>query len=129
MIDHGRIIADGTGDELKAAAGGVTVEILLADPHRVDAACAALTRAGLAARGVHAAHADLEVPTELGHGLETVQRVAGALEAAGVAVNDLGLRRASLDEVFLQLTERPAAAPTPEPATADAPALNDEATR
>ena len=129
VIDHGRIIADGTGDELKAAAGGVTVEILLADPHRVDVACAALTGAGLDARGVQAAHADLEVPTELGHGLETVQRVAAALESAGVAVNDLGLRRASLDEVFLQLTDRPApASTTGAPPTSEA-ATTDEAIR
>ena len=46
-----------------------------------------------------------------------------------MAVNDLGLRRASLDEVFLQLTERPAAAPIPEAVSTDAAALNDEATR
>ncbi len=108
VIDHGRIIADGTGDELKQAAGGVTVEILLADPAQVEAACLALTAAGLQATAVQAAQADLEVPTDPGEGLTTVQQVAGALRGADIGVTDLGLRRASLDEVFLQLTADPA---------------------
>ncbi len=107
VIDKGRIIADGTGDQLKANAGGITVEVLLGDPGRIDDACDALTAAGLNAHGVKAATADLEVPTDSESGLETVQRVAAALQGAGITVNDLGLRRASLDEVFLQLTAEP----------------------
>jgi daunorubicin resistance ABC transporter ATP-binding subunit len=107
VIDHGRIIADGTGDELKAAAGGITVEVLLLDRDQVPAACRALSAAGLHPHGVVAPTADLEVPTEHATGLATVQRVAATLEAAGIGVHDLGLRRATLDEVFLQLTDRP----------------------
>ena len=107
VIDHGRIIADGTGDELKRAAGGVTVEVLLGDPDDRDRACQALHGADLPARGVAAATADLEVPTDPGDGLVTVQRVAGVLHDADIEVTDLGLRRASLDEVFLQLTADP----------------------
>ena len=107
VIDHGRIIADGTGDELKRAAGGVTVEVLLGDPEDRDRACRALHGADLPARGVAAATADLEVPTDPGDGLVTVQRVAAVLHDADIEVTDLGLRRASLDEVFLQLTADP----------------------
>ncbi len=106
VIDHGRIIADGTGDELKAAAGGITVEILLRDRTDLDPACTALKDVGLDPEPVLAATVDLEVPTDSDSGLATVQIVAKALEAAGIAVSDLGLRRASLDEVFLQLTDR-----------------------
>ncbi|CAN5192768.1 daunorubicin resistance protein DrrA family ABC transporter ATP-binding protein [soil metagenome] len=107
VIDHGRIIADGTGDELKAGAGGITVEILLMDPSRINDACRALSEAGLRAQGVTAPTADLEVPTDSEGGLDAVQRVAAALQAAAIGVNDLGLRRASLDDVFLQLTDDP----------------------
>ncbi len=110
VIDTGRIIADGTGDELKANAGGITVEILLNDPSRIHEACAALTGAGLAAREVVAPNADLEVPTDAAGGLQTIQRVAGALQDADIGVNDMGLRRASLDEVFLKLTDVSSAA-------------------
>jgi daunorubicin resistance ABC transporter ATP-binding subunit len=117
VIDKGRIIADGTGDELKATAGGITVEVLLADPGDLRAACSALTDAGLHAVGVTAPTADLEVATDADAGLTTVQQVAGALQEASIRVNDMGLRRASLDEVFLKLTDEPmAGAPTPEDA-------------
>ncbi|HUG86094.1 MAG TPA: ATP-binding cassette domain-containing protein [Euzebya sp.] len=105
VIDHGRIIADGSGDELKAKAGGITVEILLNDPTRITDACEALSDAGLRAHPVTAPTADLEVPTDSDTGLTTVQQVAAALQHAGIGVNDLGLRRASLDDVFLQLTD------------------------
>jgi daunorubicin resistance ABC transporter ATP-binding subunit len=107
VIDHGRIIADGTGHELKAAAGGITVQVLLADPGRLPDACAALTGAGMHPRGVAAPSADLEVPTDSDTGLSTVRLVAATLEAAGIGVTDLGLRRATLDEVFLLLTAAP----------------------
>ncbi len=121
VIDHGRIIADGTGDELKDAAGGITVEVLLGAGADVGAACERLVARGLDARPVRGAQVDLEVPTDAGTGLATVRSVAGALEDAGIAVRDLGLRRASLDEVFLQLTGHgagdevaaPPAAPSP----------------
>ncbi len=107
VIDHGRIIADGTGDELKDAAGGITVEVLLGPGADVDEACAQLQRTGLDARPVRGAQVDLEIPTDAGRGLATVRAVAAALEEGGLAVRDLGLRRASLDEVFLQLTGAP----------------------
>ncbi len=110
VIDHGRIIADGTGNELKANAGGITVEVLLDATDRVGEACDVLSAAGLSPRGVAGATADLEVPTDSSSGLGTVQRVAAALQDADIGVTDLGLRRASLDEVFLQLTGQPVTA-------------------
>ena len=120
VIDHGRIIADGTGDELKDAAGGITVEVLLGPGADIDEACAHLEAAGLDARPVRGAQVDLEVPTDAGGGLATVRQVAAALEEAGCPVRDLGLRRASLDEVFLQLTGAPAdALPTDDAAPAE----------
>ncbi len=110
VIDHGQIIADGSGDELKDSAGGITVEVLLGPGEDIDAACGHLRDAGLHADPVREAQVDLEVPTDAGGGLGAVRAVAAALEEAGVAVRDLGLRRASLDEVFLQLTGIPAEA-------------------
>ncbi|MGK2930911.1 MAG: ATP-binding cassette domain-containing protein [Acidimicrobiales bacterium] len=107
VIDHGRIIADGSGDELKDAAGGITVEVLLGPSADIDSAVDHLRRAGLPAEPVRGAQVDLEIPTDADAGLATVRAVAAALEDCRIPVRDLGLRRASLDEVFLQLTGHP----------------------
>ncbi|MDZ7674239.1 MAG: ATP-binding cassette domain-containing protein [Acidimicrobiales bacterium] len=107
VIDNGRIIADGSGDALKDAAGGITVEVLLAPGADIDAACQQLRESGLQATSVRGAQVDLEVPTDADGGLATVREVAAALETRGIGVRDMGLRRASLDEVFLQLTGEP----------------------
>ncbi len=104
VIDRGRIIADGTGDELKDRAGGVVVAVLLLDPTRREHAVEVLARGGLEVADSDAAGAHLEVATTVDAGLATVQRVAGLLDDGGVDVRDLGLRRPSLDDVFLDLT-------------------------
>jgi daunorubicin resistance ABC transporter ATP-binding subunit len=104
VIDRGRIIADGTGDELKDRAGGVVVAVLLVDAGRRVEAVDLLARAGLDAVAADTAGAHLEVATTVDAGLGTVQRVAGVLDGGDVGVRDLGLRRPSLDEVFLDLT-------------------------
>ena len=109
VIDHGRIIADGTGDDLKDAAGGITVEVLLGAGAEIDTAVGHLCDAGIPAEAVRGAQVDLEIPTDADAGLATVRAVAAVLEDCGTPVRDLGLRRASLDEVFLQLTGEPLA--------------------
>jgi ABC-type multidrug transport system ATPase subunit len=109
VIDRGRIIADGTGDELKDRAGGITVEVLLLHPSDRDPAVRALTSAGLPTNVTDGPRAHVEVATTADDGLGIVQRVASVLQAHGVRVKDLGLRRPTLDEVFLELTGQTAA--------------------
>jgi daunorubicin resistance ABC transporter ATP-binding subunit len=109
VIDRGRIIADGTGDELKDRAGGVAVAVVLLDASQRRDAIQLLARAGLEVADSDAASAHLEVATTVDAGLATVQRVAGLLDDGGIDVRDLGLRRPSLDDVFLDLTGSAAA--------------------
>ncbi|MFE1834088.1 ATP-binding cassette domain-containing protein [Streptomyces sviceus] len=103
VIDRGRVVAEGTSDELKAAAGNRLV-VCVAEDHQLDAAARAAAQATGAdptvdrrARRVEAATAD--GPAALGRALT-------ALEQAGVEVLEIGLSRSTLDDVFLGLTSR-----------------------
>jgi ABC-2 type transport system ATP-binding protein len=104
VIDHGRIIAEGTGDELKDRTGGQVIDVLLAMADDRDRALAAVpgTEPGGDARRV-LVHVEQDPLGELA-------RVAAQLQQAGIAVRDVGLRRPTLDDVFLELTGTPAAA-------------------
>ncbi|MGW3350014.1 ATP-binding cassette domain-containing protein [Nonomuraea rubra] len=102
VVDHGRVIATGTPDELKATIGD-RLDVVLEDP-------AALGRAATVLKAL--AGAD---PTTTGADRLSVAlpgggfRLAGIvreLEGAGVAAADVRLRRPTLDEVFLRLTDR-----------------------
>ncbi|HEU4898184.1 MAG TPA: ATP-binding cassette domain-containing protein, partial [Actinomycetota bacterium] len=104
VIDHGRVIASGTADELKARVGGQVLEVRPADPAdlgRAGAALAELTGAGCPVDAdARVAAVPLTDPAWLA---VAVRR----LDEAGIAVADLALRRPSLDEVFLSLTGQP----------------------
>ncbi|MDL4774446.1 MULTISPECIES: ATP-binding cassette domain-containing protein [Thermomonosporaceae] len=116
VIDHGRVIATGTPEALKSRAGGDRVDVVVRDAARLDEAAAIVARAA----GVHAAvdrdalSAGAPVTDRVGALTEAVR----ALDEAGIAVADIGLRRPTLDEVFLRLTGagpgEPAAAGTAE---------------
>ena len=112
VIDHGQVIASGTLGELKASIGQVVIELSVADPAEVGAAGQILEDVtGSAARvepgGRHATSLAPGGPAELA-------AVIGRLAEASIAVDEIGLRRPTLDEVFLTLTadqpSRPAAA-------------------
>jgi ABC-2 type transport system ATP-binding protein len=102
VIDHGRVIADGTSDQLKSRVGGERLEVQLDDGASEAAAREAL-----------ADMSDEPVSCEDGMVKLTVRRHEGAiveavrrLDAAGIGVDDLALRRPTLDDVFLALTGR-----------------------
>ncbi len=99
VIDHGHIIAKGTGDELKDQVGGQVVDIVLADPADLNRALDALPGAEAASGGrtVRVAVIDRDP-------LEVVGEVAATLNSSEIQVRDLGLRRPTLDDVFLELT-------------------------
>ena len=100
VIDHGRRIAQGTADELKALVGGDRIEARLQDP--LDAAAAERALIGLA-DGVIVVDGRLVTAPVLG-GAETLGHAVVALAAGGVTVTEVGLRRPTLDDVFLTLT-------------------------
>ena len=102
VIDGGLVIAEGTSDELKDKVGGSLLVARPASAHDVDAVCAVLTRlkAGQVKR---LPTGELSVPAT---GIALVGRAARALTTAGLEVSELGLRRPTLDDVFLTLTGR-----------------------
>src|SRR4051794_10517284 len=106
VIDHGRVIAQGTGNELKDRVGGQILEVELVSAAQRDDARAALTGIGCGAPepGDRLAQLTLPAPRD---GLEMIEDAASALRKAEIAVSDLGLRRPTLDDVFLQLTGAP----------------------
>ena len=102
VIDDGRVIADGTPDELKSSVGGERIEVALAPGQDLEAALAALKP--YAKGNIHQNESGLRlsVPVSVTDGLTT--RVVRGLDAADVAVNDVTMHRASLDDVFFSLT-------------------------
>jgi daunorubicin resistance ABC transporter ATP-binding subunit len=110
VIDHGRIIAEGTGDQLKDEVGGQVVEVNLGDGVAgTDAACAAL--AGFDAEGVGGDRVRVHVGD--GDPLVVLAEVAERLSHGGLVVRDVALTRPTLDDVFLELTGRPAPGSVP----------------
>ncbi|MGI5163325.1 ATP-binding cassette domain-containing protein [Spirillospora sp. CA-253888] len=113
VIDHGRVIAEGSPDELKSRVGGDRVDVAVADPADLPAAAAALARISGGEPEVDEAAARVGAPVE-GRAAALTEAVR-ALDAAGVEVADIALRRPTLDEVFLALTgDRPPADPAPD---------------
>jgi ABC-2 type transport system ATP-binding protein len=102
VVDSGRIIARGTSDQLKSQVGGERIELVVRDP-------ALLTRAAdvLQSHSSGEPSIDLHVrrvtaPTH--GGAQTLTEVIRALDDADIALDDVGLRRPTLDDVFLALT-------------------------
>ncbi|MEP1124803.1 MAG: ATP-binding cassette domain-containing protein [Ilumatobacter sp.] len=106
VIDAGRGIARGTADELKSQVGGERLELVVADEADVDQA-----RQLLARHAPSGAAADVEVKTStrtllcpISSGIDTLAAVISDLRSESIAVSDIGLRRPTLDDVFLTLT-------------------------
>ncbi|WP_330439139.1 ATP-binding cassette domain-containing protein [Micromonospora sp. NBC_00821] len=102
VIDAGRVVAEGSPDQLKAMTGGDRIEVVVRD-------AAELSQAARLVAPICGAEPELD--TEVRRlSVPVLDRVAGlvdvvrALDDAGIAVEDIGLRRATLDEAFLHLT-------------------------
>jgi oleandomycin transport system ATP-binding protein len=106
VIDHGRVIADGTADELKARVGGQILEVRPAHPADLDRTGAILAELCGTGCPVDGDSRLAAVPIADPAWLAVAVR---RLDDAGIAVADLALRRPSLDEVFLSLTGSPPA--------------------
>jgi ABC-2 type transport system ATP-binding protein len=106
VIDGGAVIAEGTPDQLKDSIGDEHLTIALAAGSDVGAASLALEPFATGPIQPDYEGLRLLVPVEAAEGLTT--SVVRALDAAGVRVNDVTIERASLDDVFMSLTGRPA---------------------
>jgi daunorubicin resistance ABC transporter ATP-binding subunit len=109
VIDHGRVIAEGTGDELKDSVGGQMIFVRLANPWDRERAIEALTRLGCGTPEPSELEREITLPAPE-DGIAMIERSAHALRESTIPVSDLGLRRPTLDDVFLTLTGAPATA-------------------
>jgi ABC-2 type transport system ATP-binding protein len=100
VIDHGTLIAEGTGAELKDRVGGDRLEVRLTDPSQAEIAMSVLT----AVTGAQPLAEDTLVRAPVSRREGTVAEALRRLDDAGVDVADLTLRRPTLDDVFLHLT-------------------------
>jgi ABC-2 type transport system ATP-binding protein len=122
IIDHGRVIAAGTPDELKDRAGRNVIEVR----PRAGGDLPAVEEA-LAKIGCEAPYTDMDtqrVSARVEGGADQLRDIVRTLDERGIEVDDVGLRRPSLDEVFLAVTGKhlePTDPDTdPESASADA---------
>jgi oleandomycin transport system ATP-binding protein len=101
VIDRGKVIASGTPDSLKARVGGQVLSVTPADPSRAADIAALITgRTGL----TPATSADSGTVTVQVTDASVVPALVRDLDDKGIAVEELALRKPSLDEVFLSLT-------------------------
>ncbi len=102
VVDHGRIIARGTADELKAQVGGERIEVVVHDRTRIDEASTILGAIGVGEASIDQHTRRVTVPSD--GGASRLVNVVRELGDAGIAIDDIGLRRPTLDDVFLSLT-------------------------
>ncbi|MGE2731349.1 ATP-binding cassette domain-containing protein [Mycolicibacterium vaccae] len=100
VIDRGRVIAQGSPLELKQQAGRASLVVTVSAGADLEAARVLLARTG----GEVFVDADARRLTASADGLDDMITVAGWLREGGIAVDDIGLSRPSLDDVFLSLT-------------------------
>ncbi len=102
VIDQGRIIAHGTADELKAQVGGERLTVTVADEDRLAEAEELLRPVGLGEADLDDRPRTINLPVDSGTAalVEAVARLGGA----GITVQDIGIRRPTLDDAFLTLT-------------------------
>jgi ABC-2 type transport system ATP-binding protein len=115
VIDHGSVIAEGTSDELKDRVGGERLEVHLEDDTDAEGAIAALAEMADERPALEDGTVRVAVRRRSGAIAEAVRR----LDDAGVGIDDIALRRPTLDDVFIALTGHAAEVE---------PAADDEAT-
>ena len=102
VINHGRVIAQGTADQLKSHVGGERLQITVADPTQLEATRRLLTPLGVGEATVEEQRRTLLIPVS--GGVRVLREALRQLEDANIEVDDAGVRRPTLDDVFLTLT-------------------------
>ena len=104
VVDHGKVIANGTADELKAQLGGERLEVVVARTEDLGRACDILQAVAVGRVDTDAHTRQITVPVS--GGVKLLTEGLRLLEDAGIEVLDAGIRRPTLDDVFLSLTGR-----------------------
>ena len=107
VVDHGRVIARGDARSLKREVGGDQLHVIATEVDDLDRIAEVMGRCAQAAPAVDRGTRSVTAPTEGGPG--AIAALASELASAGIAVEDLGLRQPTLDDVFLTLTGAPPA--------------------
>ncbi|MFC1412902.1 ATP-binding cassette domain-containing protein [Streptacidiphilus sp. N1-12] len=102
VVDHGKVIARGTADQLKAQIGGERIEVVLQDAVALPEALAALAPYAKGEPAVEQHTRRITVPVS--GGARVLADVIRELDGRDIVINDIGLRRPTLDDVFLSLT-------------------------
>jgi ABC-2 type transport system ATP-binding protein len=115
VIDHGRVIAEGTSSQLKSRLGATIVEVGFADPATARHAQTELARIGLCDVGSASTIVELKVDD----GARVVLDVVRSLDRANLEPTTLTVREPTLDDVFLTLTGHKAEEPVAEDESAE----------
>jgi len=102
VVDKGRIIARGTADELKAQVGGERLELVVHDPAELTRTLDLVRPHGVGEPTVDGHVRRITAPTD--RGVPMLTDVIRELDDAGIRLDDIGIRRPTLDDVFLSLT-------------------------
>ncbi|MEU1421761.1 ATP-binding cassette domain-containing protein [Kitasatospora sp. NBC_01246] len=102
VVDHGRVIARGTADQLKAQIGGERIEVVV---HRADLVAEAVEALSEYAKGDPAVEKNTRrITVPVSGGARVLADAIRELDARSIEIDDIGLRRPTLDDVFLSLT-------------------------
>ncbi|AYG80828.1 Daunorubicin/doxorubicin resistance ATP-binding protein DrrA [Streptomyces hundungensis] len=102
VVDHGKVIARGSSDQLKARTGGERVEVVVHQADQITPARDVLAGFGKGEVKIETHTRQLTVPVT--GGAKLLAEVIRELDAQGVEIDDIGLRRPTLDDVFISLT-------------------------
>jgi ABC-2 type transport system ATP-binding protein len=102
VVDHGKVIARGTADQLKAQIGGERIEVVVQDQAHLPEALSALAPYAKGEPTVEQHTRRITVPVS--GGARVLADVIRELDGRGIVIHDIGLRRPTLDDVFLSLT-------------------------
>lgn len=107
VVDHGKVIARGTSDQLKAQTGGERVEVVVHDREEIATAEAVLaghSLPGTGPEGVTVEQHSRRLTVPVAGGAKLLAEIIRELDGRGVEIDDIGLRRPTLDDVFITLT-------------------------
>jgi ABC-2 type transport system ATP-binding protein len=102
VIDQGKVVAEGTADKLKAMVGGEQLELVVVDADHLPQVISMLAQLGSHEPRVRGS----QVTVEVEHGTAKLRAALTQCDEAGIELHNVGIRRPTLDEVFLKLTGR-----------------------